>query len=91
MKGPQSLNQQRKDVPILFVEGDGLTFDRSEYLSVLREVRLSINVMRILDEMRIESLFDGGIPGFPKGTVPPALRRVVRTAANREKRNPAHA
>lgn len=51
-KRAQPLNQQGKDVSILFVEGYGLPFDRREYLSVLREMRSSVNVMRILDEVR---------------------------------------
>jgi hypothetical protein len=37
---------------MLLVEGDGLPFDSGEYLFVLREMRASINVVRILDEMR---------------------------------------
>ena len=52
VKRAQSLNQQGKDVSILLVEGYGLSLDRREYLSALREVRTSVNVMRILDKVR---------------------------------------
>jgi hypothetical protein len=52
VKRAQSLNQQGKNVSILFIESDGLPLDCREYLSVLREVCPSVNVMRILDEVR---------------------------------------
>jgi hypothetical protein len=51
---PQPLNQQRKNVAVLFIQRDGLPLDRSYYFPGLGKVGLSVGVMGIFDEMRCD-------------------------------------
>jgi len=51
IKCNQSLNKQRENMTMLFVERNRLAFDHRYDLTGLRKMRTSINVMGILDQM----------------------------------------